>query len=169
MKKQIMSVKRGAQKGFTLIELMIVVAIIGILAAFALPMYQDYTVRTRLGEGLVLASSAKNIVVDNATNGFTFNQGWSNGPTGTIKSTRNVTEVNLDGTGVITIKGDSTRVNGIELVLSPWDNDGALQTGRLPVGRIAWSCHSSTNATAPNQLPPECRFTTATAPAASGN
>ena len=48
-----------AQKGFTLIELMIVVAIIGILAAVALPAYQDYTVRAKVTEGLSLASSAK--------------------------------------------------------------------------------------------------------------
>ena len=51
--------KRSIQKGFTLIELMIVVAIIGILAAVALPAYQDYTVRAKLSEGLVGASSAK--------------------------------------------------------------------------------------------------------------
>ena len=51
--------KANLQKGFTLIELMIVVAIIGILAAVALPAYQDYTVRTRVSEGLVLAGAAK--------------------------------------------------------------------------------------------------------------
>ena len=51
--------KNQMQKGFTLIELMIVVAIIGILAAIALPAYQDYTVRTKVSEGLVLAGSAK--------------------------------------------------------------------------------------------------------------
>jgi len=56
------------QQGFTLIELMIVIAIIGILAAVALPAYQDYTVRAKVTEGLVLASDAKLIVADNATN-----------------------------------------------------------------------------------------------------
>jgi type IV pilus assembly protein PilA len=59
--------KRSIQKGFTLIELMIVVAIIGILAAVALPAYQDYTVRAKLSEGLVGASSAKVTITDGFT------------------------------------------------------------------------------------------------------
>lgn len=68
--------KRSLQKGFTLIELMIVVAIIGILAAVALPAYQDYTVRARVSEGLTLASAAKQAVADNGANANLFYAGY---------------------------------------------------------------------------------------------
>ncbi|WP_220811591.1 pilin [Pseudomonas paralcaligenes] len=67
--------KAQMQKGFTLIELMIVVAIIGILAAVALPAYQDYTARSRVSEGLILANEAKALVMDNASNATPANAG----------------------------------------------------------------------------------------------
>lgn len=63
-----LTMKRTIQKGFTLIELMIVVAIIGILAAVALPAYQDYTIRARISEGLTLASAAKTAVSETFAN-----------------------------------------------------------------------------------------------------
>jgi len=64
------------QKGFTLIELMIVVAIIGILAAVALPAYQDYTTRAKVTEGISLAGGAKLAVVENSQNAQPFASGW---------------------------------------------------------------------------------------------
>lgn len=76
-------------KGFTLIELMIVVAIIGILAAVALPAYQDYTIRTRVAEGLTLAAVAKVAVMDNAANAKPFTMGFEGVRLGTKSVTAN--------------------------------------------------------------------------------
>ena len=80
---------RCAGAGFTLIELMIVVAIIGVLAAVALPAYQDYTLRARVSEGLTLASSAKQSVMDNAANAKPFFSGYGGVTLGTKAVTPN--------------------------------------------------------------------------------
>jgi type IV pilus assembly protein PilA len=91
--------KRSIQKGFTLIELMIVVAIIGILAAVALPAYQDYTIRARVTEGVVLAGGAKTAIAENAASGVAFRNGWS-----APQPTSNVASVAInDANGEITV------------------------------------------------------------------
>lgn len=140
------SIKRSGQAGFTLIELMIVVAIIGILAAVALPAYQDYTTRSRVSEGLIMADTAKLNVADILASGNPtadaagYNMGYT-GPT----ATRNVTSVAITpATGVITVTTTAAAGNGT-LILTPNAPIGTV----LPVGTaaftpptdaVAWRC-----------------------------
>jgi type IV pilus assembly protein PilA len=125
------------QKGFTLIELMIVVAIIGILAAIAIPAYQDYTIRAQVSEGLTLASDVKAGIAE-----FVAQTGeWPDdlaeaglgSATATDKTGRYVSGIDVD-TGTITITYGldvNTRIDGETLAIQPFVNEN---------GDVVWMC-----------------------------
>ena len=145
---------RSKQQGFTLIELMIVVAIIGILAAIALPAYQDYLVRSRVSEGLALAASAKTTVSENASSAVAdLSQGWDFPAAGTD----NVAAMAIDaGSGVITITMN-TNAKDVGLTLTPNDSAGAIAAGTVPDGPLEWVCAVDAN-TNNKYVPANCRI-----------
>jgi type IV pilus assembly protein PilA len=135
------------QQGFTLIELMIVVAIIGILAAVAIPAYQDYTVRARVTDGLSIAATAKTAVTENASNGAALNSGWT-APAATANVSSIAISTAAATAGEITITYTAQAGNGT-LVLAPRDGgvDGPLLvTGTPPAaGSVTWNCLSASS------------------------
>jgi len=141
------------QQGFTLIELMIVVAIIGILAAIAIPAYQDYTIRAQVSEGLNLSGGAKAAVTEYTQDRGSFPA--DNSTAGLSVATEIVGKyvggVAVGANGVITVTYDGTAreahalIDGSTLTLTPSTNAGSIE----------WDCTSGT--LADKHLPAACR------------
>ncbi|MEW6765651.1 MAG: pilin [Pseudomonadota bacterium] len=154
---------KKAQQGFTLIELMIVVAIIGILAAIALPAYQDYTVRAKVSEGAVAASALKvgvaDMFADRGVAGLLAYSGEIAADQANL-ITDKITAVAVDGTdGTITITLGGIPQLGANNVLAyqPTIGNAAIANNNA-TGTIEWNCKAAAGTTIDNKyLPAVCR------------